>query len=173
MCYSQSGTLLKWGGGAGGLNWIHVLCATSCFKNELPCVSVSQNAHRNREPTVWDALRRDTETPTSLSLPRQSSAAGLFVRLFTSLLMSTWIKMSAQSEGSEAQSPPPHIIKSEQKKKTNPVYNSCVCVRAFVCIWSGFWNERGQFWGLNFHSSSVFHTTLSHCRKLQKTLAWN
>lgn len=59
----------------------------------------------------------------SLSLPRQNSAVGLFVRLFTSLLMSARIKMSAQSGGSEAQSPPPRII--------NPVhYSMCVCACA-------------------------------------------
>lgn len=70
----------------------------------------------------------------SLSLPRQNSAAGLFVRLFTSLLMSTRIKMSAQSGGSEAQSPPPHIIKSEQKKNKTLYIIASVCVH--VCVHS-------------------------------------
>lgn len=132
MCYGQSGTLQK-----REKTLIESMCPVlrHASKMNSPALVCPRMPMETKSPpfflTLWE------ETPMSLSLPRQNSAAGLFVRLFTSLLMSTRIKMRAQSRGSEAQSPPPHIIKSEQKKKNNPVHCSvCArpCVSACICV---------------------------------------
>lgn len=158
-----------------------MLCVTSFFKNEHPRITVSQNAYGNRKPRHLWCLER---TPVSLSLPEENCVASLFVRFFTSLLMSTQIKMTIQSLGSDAQSPP--LIPFHEKRKCNESKNPVhmvvwVPVHVHTCdnfyvqwIWSGFWNERGQPWGLKFHSSSDFPTMLSHCHKLQsENLATN
>lgn len=93
-------------------NWIHVLCVTSFFKNEHPHITVSQNAYGNRKPRHLWCLER---TPVSLSPRGENCVASLFVRVFTSLLMSTQIKMTIQSEGSESTIAPTYSISWEKK----------------------------------------------------------
>lgn len=144
-------------------NWIHVLHVTSGFKNEHPHITVSQKAYGNRKPRHLWCLQR---TPVSLSPRGGNCVASLFVRFYTSLLMSTQIKMTVQTEGSRAQSSLTHSISWEKKMQWEQ--KRCACCQS-VCAWGkhanvstcresevGFFLEwkRGQPWGLNFHSSS-------------------
>lgn len=69
----------------------------------------------------------------SLSLRGENCVASLFVRFFTSLVMSTQIKMTIQSGGVEAQLPPLRLFHFVRKEKCNecknPVHKvACMCI---------------------------------------------
>lgn len=69
----------------------------------------------------------------SLSLREENCVASLFVRFFTSLLMSTQIKMTIQSEGSEARSPPTYSISREKKMQCEQKPCAYSCLSACAC----------------------------------------
>lgn len=141
---------LVWSHAKKSPNWIHVLCITSFFNNEYPYITVSQNAYGNRKLLHLWCLKR---TPVALSLWGGNCIASLFVRFFTSLLMSTQIKMTILSEGSEAQSPPTYSISWERKMQCeqNPmrmVAWACACaymrtfLRAVNLKWFLEWEDN-------------------------------
>lgn len=87
----------------------------------------------------------------------------LFVRFCTSLLMSSQIKMTIQSEGSEAQFPHPYLFHFTSMENTVWAENLCVGlsehVHAYTCKHGSHRPVNlkwfGEFtWGLNVHNSS-------------------
>lgn len=137
------------------------VCVTSLFKNEHPRITVSQNAYGNRKPLRLCSLE---QTPVPLFLRGENCAASLFVRFFTSMVMSTQIKMTVLYEGSEAQSCPHHLFHFMRKENARRAerlreYGSLsVRAHAYISIagslkWFLEWERK--VWGLNFHSS--FH----------------
>lgn len=144
-----------------------MLRLTSSFKNEHPRITVFQKCLWKQKALAL--VMPGERTPVSLSARGENCVASLFVRFFTSLLTSTQIKMTIQSEGSEAQSPPPPLPlipfhenrKCNESKKKWSAYGcwrlcACAYMRAFLRAVNLKWflvQERGQPWGLNFHSS--------------------
>lgn len=111
-----------------------MLRLTSSFKNEHPHITVSQKCLWKQKALAL--VMPGERTPVSLSPRGENCVASLFVRFFTSLLTSTQIKMTIQSEGSEAQSRPPlhlfHFMRIENamsaKKKV------CIWLLEVVCV---------------------------------------
>lgn len=68
----------------------------------------------------------------SLSLRGENCVASLFVRFFTSLVMSTQIKMTIQSGGVEAQLPPLRLFHFVRKE--NATSAKTLCIRLHVCV---------------------------------------
>ena len=115
-------------------------------------------------------VRRSQRTPVSLSLGGEKNcAASLFVRFFTSLLMSTHIKMTVHSEGSGAQltpNPPPlfHFTRNENAMWAETPAHMVIWVRlhAHTCMrflnavtLERFWEWEGtSLRSKNFHSGS-------------------
>lgn len=77
----------------------------------IPILLCPRMPMETESPSICDGLRGHR----CLCLREGNCVASLFVRFFTSLLMSTQIKMTIQSEGSEAQSPPTYSISREKK----------------------------------------------------------
>lgn len=109
---------------------------TSSFKNEHPRITVSQKCLWKQKALAL--VMPGERTPVSLSPRGENCVASLFVRFFTSLLMSTQIKMTIQSEGSEAQSPPPPfpLIPFHENRKCNESKKKKVCIWLLevVCV---------------------------------------
>lgn len=144
------------------------LCSTKESPNWIHVLSVLRHSLNMSIPTfLRPRMPLKQKAPAFMMHSEDTSvfvcAACLFVRFFTSLLMSAQINMAIQKEGREAQSAPTYSVSWEKKMQCEQKlcaygYLSVVCVRAHTCmhfyvqwIWSGFWNQP---WGLIFHTAS-------------------
>lgn len=110
-------------------------CERHSWKGERPYLTVvSQNANGNRKAPLFVVLFEGTQV--SLSPWGENCAASLFVRFFTSLVMSTQIKLIAQFEASEAQSSPSCLFYFTGNRKCDGSNSACMVVVmvVWVCV---------------------------------------
>lgn len=111
---------------------------------------------QNEPQRQWCTLQRTPEPLFVWDGKLQPLVCRVF--FFTSPLMSTLIKITIQSQGSEARLVPPLIEfwkQREGKCEENTTLFECVRAREFcVCCVLSVGNERGgQPWGLNLHAA--------------------
>lgn len=147
------------------------------LKMSIPTLPCPRMPMETESPCICDAWRGHQ----CLCLcERGNCDASLFVRFFTSLLMSTQIKMTIQCEGSEAQSPPPlHLFHFTRKENAMRAKNHvrtvawvcvCMCTRAGISTCSEsevVFGMRGDNLEVETSTLTDFPTMLSHHHKLQ------